>query len=552
MTAWFGTFKRSSKRSSHQQALVASLPRFLILSFLCLGIALRLFHIDHKLYWGDEVATSVRVSGYTFAQATAQLTEKSLFTVDELQQYQYPNGEETSAFDTVRSLIQEDPHHPPLYFLLTRAWVSVLSPSVKTIRALSVVFSLLTLPAIYWLCQELFRKPIVGEMAMVLASVSPLYVIYAQEAVQYSLWLFLIVVSSAVLVRATRLQQRRWLLGYGVTVLLGLYTHVFFGAIILGQALYVLCSERLLGARRWLGGFSASVLATLGLAIAGFMPWLFVWLYRPHSESLALDRVLSADSAELPGLLLRWLGILTRTFIDLGISPLDMGQLGGPFVGVLASMASALLGLVVYGFYHLNSYPQKAPRTFLICLLVATILPLVGVYLFLGKQLFVTRYILPVSLLLQLLMAFVLAKKLSLTRNRFKRQLWKVVVVFVIACSIFSCAVRIPALIWWNQVPALSSDLPAIAQTINQSEQPLVLSNGEETITFFMLQTLGHLVAPKTHFQWLEGSKTELTRERFQSIFLIDPSGQLVDKVEAHYQRRARLIGQWTWQLESN
>jgi uncharacterized membrane protein len=37
--------------------------RFLVITLLVLGIFFRFVNIDRKIYWGDEVFTSLRISG---------------------------------------------------------------------------------------------------------------------------------------------------------------------------------------------------------------------------------------------------------------------------------------------------------------------------------------------------------------------------------------------------------------------------------------------------------------------------------------------------------
>ncbi|MEO1591520.1 MAG: glycosyltransferase family 39 protein, partial [Cyanobacteria bacterium J06632_22] len=206
-----------------QTSPIRSLPKLLIVSFLIFGIFLRIFHLDHKIFWVDEVATAIRISGHTFAESTAQLSSRPFFGTDDLHRYQFPQAI-SSPGDTVRSLVLEDSQHPPLYFLLVRRWVELVGPSVASIRSFSVLTSLLILPALYWLCRELFQKAIVGEFAVVLAAVSPLQVVYAQEARPYSLWMLAIVVASALLAKTLRTRQFGWLWPYALVCSLGLYT----------------------------------------------------------------------------------------------------------------------------------------------------------------------------------------------------------------------------------------------------------------------------------------------------------------------------------------
>jgi uncharacterized membrane protein len=517
-------------------------PRFVILGFCLLGLFLRFFHLDQKLYWIDEVDTSTRISGYTFQEVGQKLSQHPFFDLETLHQYQYPTIDTTSK-DTVRSLILEDAQHPPLYFLLLRRWVNLLGHSVFNVRSFSVIASLLCLPAIYWLCQELFRKPVVGEIAVLLASVSPLQVIYAQEARSYSLWLLLTTVSSAFLVRATRTRQARNFYFYTLCAIFGLYTHLLFGLVMLGHCLYVVAYEKFR-----LNRVSVSYFASLIVTLGAFSPWLYILRNNPPGESLTWLN----ESTSLPENLLRWLGIFSRTFIDLGVGNPDLAHLHWIFLGAVAVMVSLLMGLTLYGFYHLQRYKLQEAWLFMICLLAASFLPLIAMYFGFGKSLVTTRYTLPATLMVQIAIAFLIAKKLSLTQTLASRKLWKFVLVFVLACGVFSSLIRLPAKVWWNQVPAINAELPRIAQQINRLERPLIISNGEQTLTLPLLQSLGYMLAPKTQFQLLSNPEKPLAQGNFENIFVFDPSSQLVAPVEIAYKAKAKRISKWFWQIEKN
>ena len=159
------------------------------------------------------------------------------------QKYQYPSAE-TSINDTIETLIEEDSQHPPFYFGALTSWVKFFGNSVAVIRSFSAIISLLTFPCLYWLCQELFRSKWVSWTALALTAISPVHVVYAQEARQYSLWIVTILLSSAILLRAIRQKNKiNWFI-YAATVALGLYTHLFFGLVAIGQGIYVILTER--------------------------------------------------------------------------------------------------------------------------------------------------------------------------------------------------------------------------------------------------------------------------------------------------------------------
>ena len=134
-------------------------PRTVALCFIliALGIVFRFGNLN-QVYWHDETFTSLRMSGYTAPNVKTDLFNgETLVTVDNLMQYQWPNEGRTIA-DTVNSLVVDDPQHPPVYYVLVRQWVAAFGHSIWIARSLSALISLLSFPAMYWLCQELFTS----------------------------------------------------------------------------------------------------------------------------------------------------------------------------------------------------------------------------------------------------------------------------------------------------------------------------------------------------------------------------------------------------------
>lgn len=67
--------------------------RFLIIVLLALGVFFRFFNLDRKLYWHDEVYTSLRASGYTKAEVIQQVFDGHEVGIEELQKFQHLSPE---------------------------------------------------------------------------------------------------------------------------------------------------------------------------------------------------------------------------------------------------------------------------------------------------------------------------------------------------------------------------------------------------------------------------------------------------------------------------
>jgi mannosyltransferase len=117
-----------------------------------------------------------------------------------------------------------------LYYLLLRGWLYIGSASAHAsgpffIRSFSVLASLATLPAIFWLAQELFDRRI-ALIAVALLSCNAYSVRYAQEARSYSLFLLLATLSSGFFVAYFREQSEQNRRGYILASILAVYAHL--------------------------------------------------------------------------------------------------------------------------------------------------------------------------------------------------------------------------------------------------------------------------------------------------------------------------------------
>ncbi len=141
--------------------------------------------------------------------------------------------------------------HPPLYFVLLNAWVSLTGDSALALRLLSALFAMLTLPAIYHLARLMFGRH-AGWIALLLCAFSPLQVYYAQEARQYMLSVLCMAWTAVGLIALV--QRKRY--GsplYIIAAVAGLYTHYFIGLALIGLHIWLIIFGPARAAwRRWL------------------------------------------------------------------------------------------------------------------------------------------------------------------------------------------------------------------------------------------------------------------------------------------------------------
>ena len=102
-----------NKKFTHSLSVIPTGLSFLFITLLVLGVFFRFANLDRKIYWYDETHTSLRVSGYTEAEAVQFLSKNQIITSETLQTFQRPNPERGIS-KIVQNFATEDAQHPPL------------------------------------------------------------------------------------------------------------------------------------------------------------------------------------------------------------------------------------------------------------------------------------------------------------------------------------------------------------------------------------------------------------------------------------------------------
>ncbi|WP_026733854.1 glycosyltransferase family 39 protein [Fischerella sp. PCC 9605] len=505
--------------------------QFLIVVVLVIGIFFRFVNIDGKVYSHDEIYTSLRISGCTTTQVKQQIFNGRVISKQAFAKFQGLNSEQGCG-DTIRSLAIEDPRHPPFYYLIARFWMQVFGSSVTAIRSLSALISLLVFLCAYWLCKELFNVPLsLPGIAIALMAISPIQLIYAQEAQEYILWEVTILLSSAALLRALRLESIRqpeelrvynWII-YTVTLTLSLYTFLLSGFVAIAHGIYVLATAKF----RWNKTVKAYLLASLAGFLA-FMPWMLIAIANQFQfKSSSSSTTNSSPSGNLITFLLMQ---LSRIFFDLNLSwenPLSL------------FMTLIIFILVIYAIYFIWRTTHQKVWLFIITLILVPALPLIIPDLIVGEmRSFAQLDLVSVYLGIQIAVAYLLATQLYNGRLS-RRQIWQMILSLVIIAGIISCAVYSQAETWWSKL--FSQGNPQISSIINQADRPLLISNdlGNNYANVF---SISYLVEPKVRFLLVQGKNIPQIPKDFTDIFLLTPSDTLRKGIAKKYKLKTKIV----------
>ncbi|MGF1571421.1 MAG: glycosyltransferase family 39 protein [Nodosilinea sp.] len=448
---------------------------------IVLGVGFRLGHIDQKVYWFDEVYTTFRAAGHRGGGINQALFQNQPIAAPQLKQYQQLKPGSTVR-DTLRSLALEDPQHPPLYFLLARVWMQVFGSSILASRTLPVLISLVSLPLMYLLGMELFENRLAAWFATALLALSPVDILFAQTARQYSLLTLSVIASGWLLLRALRLNHPRAWGWYGLSVALGLYGHVFFLLNWVSQGVFVVW-------QRWPRS-QWPLLLRFGLASGlGFWlysPWIWVMLTQR-------DRGLAATSwasvrVDALTYFKQWLFSFSTLVIDFSGDPRTTSL-------ALHLLRLPVLALFGFGFWMVIKTAPRRQTAFVLTAALGPFLLLVLPDVLLGgKRSIVTRYLLGAFPGVQLATGYGLAV-LAANRPRLTRLIW----MAILAGSLISGLLSARADTWW--VKGVSAENGRVAGHLNAATTPLIITDrGDNYLNKGNLLSLGYRLDPGVTF----------------------------------------------------
>ena len=193
------------------------------------------------------------------------------------------------------SIVRASDAHPPLYYLLVKAWVGVAGTGEVALRVPSACASTLSIPLTYALMRRLFPAP-AGLLAALLVSVSPLEVMAGQEARMYPLLGVLTLASTLALLLSIETGKARWRIGYAALGTLMLYTHYLGALVLIAHGCWVAVYER-----PRIAGWAAG-LAVIGLLFSPWLPSCWHQITHVHGYAAYRETATYLDPGDLLGL----------------------------------------------------------------------------------------------------------------------------------------------------------------------------------------------------------------------------------------------------------
>ena len=520
--------------------------KLLTVVLIITGILIRFINIDGKITWADETFTYLRIYGHTKSDLMQEVVNSQILTAGTLlEKYQSP-GAGKSIIDTVKGLALEDPKHPPLYFVMANLWVQCFGNTVAATRSFSAFISLLVFPTLYWLCQELFQSKIVGLVAIAIIAVSPFHLVYAQEARMYSFYTLNILLSSAALLRAMRLNTKPSWSVYSVTLLLGLYTNLLFSLVAIGQGIYVAVNQGL-RAKKILIAYLSALLA----GILAFLPWLFLIITQSGKvqETIKWSKLIVPLNKLVDAWQIHW----ARIFFDITTEYSYPDELKNSLWFLIIRL---LVILLLYAVYFLCRKTPKSTWSFiLILILLIALAQAVPDVIFGGIRSVIIRYSISVYLGCHLAVAYLLAQKTILSPGiKMRKHLWRLLLIGLISLQIISCVIILPKKTWWNK--GYSSDNIPIVNIIKQSPNPLIIcSECGRDWGWGNVLSISYLLEPQTKFQLFPDTNIKQIPDTFTDVFFLNGSEKLQETLKKEHGWNITLVFKHDlslWKLKSS
>jgi uncharacterized membrane protein len=468
---------------------------------LILGVFYRFYGLGDKLYSHDEAYTSLKSAGYKGNEFVEAVSDGKELTANDISRFLQP-AKDRNVPDTIKSIATSEPQLPPLYFVLAHYWMRIAGYSPADMRMLSALLSLLAIPGMYWLGLEVFRSRRIALISVGLISLAPFHILFAQDARPYGLFAVMILFSSSLFFMALRKERYLYWGMYSMSIILGIYTHLFFALTVMVHAVYLLANQGTIKK----GAFTRFIFASL-FALLAFTPWLLqIFIY---FGSLTRGLAWVTQTVPFPLRIKGWTLIFASPFLDINLSISNV---------VLVLLRLPVLILIGYGIVFLIARTPRRIWSFLLLLVGFYTIPF-----FLwdfargGTLTIIGRYFVGLNVATIPIVAYLLADKIGMNNEKNPSK-WVLISSLLFLSQIFSNFNIIGSGTWWNK--NLSWNRPEIVEILNQSDRPLLIMDGKSGTDIGDLLAFSLMVNKDVRFQmYLEQGVVELSGD-YKDIYL--------------------------------
>jgi len=491
----------------------------LILIWIATAIfsGLRFYNLSQKMYWGDEVASSLRVSGILSKDLSRKLLsqEGQIVSASDMQNYLYePSPKGLSA--VVDSLSTEDAQHPPLVPILQFAWAKAFGAMPGNLRFVSAVFGFLSILAVFFLCLEMFQSIQIASIAGFLLSISPIQLIYSQQTREYSAWTFIILITTLLFLRALRKNGIKDWVFYGISMAAALYTYITSGFVLGAFLIFTFTNKDVPKQKK------IYFLTTSGLCLFAFLPWANVILN--SVSGVVKNNNWSGSPVGFFDYVFMSILNLSRNLFDVNTWGIWDHPIEIKWTLVPVFIAA---GFGILGIYGITKKNANKSATLLLMICACSFLPwFLASLIFGGRYGLVPRYFMPSLVAVSIGLALSISDLLD--RNRWSNKLGILILVTIFSFGSISFTKYFSSRSWWTtRPPQLAQDLEDFPTSEKSS---LILADLSST---FALLSVSFYVPKNTNFR-VEKSFEQLSNEPLPESFILFRPTQALENSLSH------------------
>ncbi len=468
--------------------------RFLATFGVVLIVVYLINYSSLKYYWHDEIIVLRHLSGYSQQELETYLYDGQPKSYQDLQKFQTVNDEKSWQY-SLNSIVNLTSHKPPLYVALLRIWAKIFGNQELVFRSLSIVIYLIFIFCFYHLALILFNDHKISLIATIFTGLS--FMNYSLEVWEYGLFALVTALSSLFLLKSLANPQsvKCWV-SYSLSLIAGLYTHIFFILIALAHSLYVIVNRSLIHAKNktyfwWVWIFSLCL----------YLPWVKIMIDNNFSiYPWAKVRW------SLSVFITRWLSYIPGLF-----------SLSGKI------FTYGLVGIFIFSLsYLIKQTPQKT-WSFIILTITVPFLSLVIYDLFFGTRYSsIGRFYLGTLMGILLSMSFLIRQGLG-ENNKVIRTISYVLLLGLLSWNLWT---KIPYSLDENGFRGYGSQILNAALIVNKSEKPLVISK-----SWWDLLTFVHKAEKNTSYLFINDLDNVNIDKNYSDIFVLSPSSSFREQL---------------------
>jgi uncharacterized membrane protein len=482
---------------------------------IILAICYLVYYASFKYYWHDEIIVLLHISGYSQEELVEYLYDGEPKSQQDLQKFQMVNDDK-SWDDTMKSIYQLTPHKPPLYVILLSIWAKIFGSKELALRSLSIVIYLIFIFCVYHLALILFGNQKISLIATIFTGLSPRFMDYALDVWKYGLFALVTILSSFLLLKAFAANKSlKWWLGYGISLVAGLYTHIFFILVALAHLTYVIVNRSLSY------GANKTYFFTVWIfSLCLYLPWIQIMIN--HN---AVIYAWAKGRWSLAGFVNTWLNYIPSLFSGAG-----------------KDFAYGFGAIFLFSLYYLVKKTPQKTWSFIILLMGVPFLSLVTYDLLFGTRYSaVGRFYLPTLIAILFSISFLIGQGLN-EKNKLIRIASYIVLFLLISLNLYS---KIPDSQAETKFRGYGSTIPNAAFIVNQAEKPLVI--GEDWQDMF---PLSHKAKETTNYLLVDNLDNVKIDRNYSDIFVLDPSSSFQQKLMKAGLKLEETNNQALWKIK--